>query len=81
MNATRVAPMWMRFGFCTATTLSGAALGIRFSLNSAIEEAGKWEKEGRLKQELKYVVNWMNAEKNEEKRKHEKRMQSSRQEI
>eukprot|EP01084_Bolivina_argentea_P146295 256214_1 len=66
MNASRASPIWMRFGFCTAMIGFGALMGWRIILSSAIDEASKWEKEGRLKQEVKYVFNWMNADKQEE---------------
>merc|ERR1712228_583545 len=66
MNVQRVAPIWMKFGFCFFTTLFGAGVGWRINLSAAMDEASKWEKDGRLKQELKYVLNWMNADKQEE---------------
>ena len=69
MNVSRVSPIWIRFGFGVGCTLFGALFAARFSLNSAIKEANKWEKDGRLKQELKYVTNWMNAEKDEEQKR------------
>lgn len=62
MNVTRVTPLWIRFGFTSAFTLFGAGLAFRMNLNDAIKEAQKWQKEGRLKQEVKYVINWMNAD-------------------
>eukprot|EP01084_Bolivina_argentea_P263186 445349_1 len=66
MNASKVSPMWMRFGFCLFTGAFGASMGLRMNLDWAIKEASKWEHEGRLKQEVKYVLNWMNADKIEE---------------
>ena len=65
MNVARVSPMWMRFGFGLSVTLFGAGLGFRTNMNWAINQATKWEKDGRLKQELKYVIDWMNADKAE----------------
>ena len=66
MNYQKVAPVWMRFGYTFFMTLFGAGVGWRINLKAAMDEASKWEKEGRLKQELKYVLNWMNADKKEE---------------
>ena len=44
----RVSPIWIRFGFGVGCTLFGALFAARFSLNSAIKEANKWQKDGRL---------------------------------
>eukprot|EP00485_Elphidium_margaritaceum_P002532 CAMPEP_0202694674 /NCGR_PEP_ID=MMETSP1385-20130828/8476_1 /ASSEMBLY_ACC=CAM_ASM_000861 /TAXON_ID=933848 /ORGANISM="Elphidium margaritaceum" /LENGTH=252 /DNA_ID=CAMNT_0049350565 /DNA_START=14 /DNA_END=772 /DNA_ORIENTATION=+ len=69
MNISRISPIWMRAGFTVCAGLSGAGLALRYVLQDGIKEASKWEKDGRLKQELKYVMNWLNSDENDDKNK------------
>lgn len=66
LNVSRTSPIWMRFGFTASMGAFGAAFAFRIHLKDSLKTAKGWQKEGRLKQEIKYVENWMNAEKTEE---------------
>ncbi len=56
------APIWSQFAFLITTTLFGGCITMHGATKRSLSEMASYDKEGRLKQEVEYVMSWMGAE-------------------
>ena len=61
-------PFWLRFLFVLSCAGFGSVLMMKFTLNKSMGILQNWDSPGRLLQERKYVLSWINSdEKQKEK--------------